>query len=29
MVHNGIEYCDMQVIGEAYNLLRTGAHHGR
>jgi 6-phosphogluconate dehydrogenase len=25
MVHNGIEYADMQVIGEAYDLLRTGA----
>jgi 6-phosphogluconate dehydrogenase len=24
MVHNGIEYGDMQLIGEAYNLLRTG-----
>ncbi len=25
MVHNGIEYADMQVIGEAYQLLRFGA----
>ncbi len=25
MVHNGIEYGDMQVIGEAYDLLRRGA----
>ncbi|WP_138443455.1 NADP-dependent phosphogluconate dehydrogenase [Sinomonas susongensis] len=25
MVHNGIEYADMQVIGEAYDLLRAGA----
>jgi 6-phosphogluconate dehydrogenase len=24
MVHNGIEYADMQLIGEAYDLLRTG-----
>jgi 6-phosphogluconate dehydrogenase len=24
MVHNGIEYADMQLIGEAYHLLRTG-----
>ncbi|WP_022868882.1 NADP-dependent phosphogluconate dehydrogenase [Schaalia vaccimaxillae] len=24
MVHNGIEYADMQVIAEAYNLLREG-----
>ena len=23
MVHNGIEYADMQLIGEAYHLLRT------
>ncbi|EOM75043.1 NADP-dependent phosphogluconate dehydrogenase [Rhodococcus rhodnii] len=23
MVHNGIEYADMQLIGEAYNLLRN------
>ncbi len=22
MVHNGIEYADMQLIGEAYNLFR-------
>ena len=25
MVHNGIEYADMQVIGEAYQLLRSAA----
>ena len=25
MVHNGIEYADMQVIGEAYHLLRDAA----
>ena len=25
MVHNGIEYADMQVIGEAYDLLRSVA----
>ncbi|MEU7166605.1 NADP-dependent phosphogluconate dehydrogenase [Streptomyces morookaense] len=25
MVHNGIEYADMQLIAEAYNLLRTVA----
>jgi len=24
MVHNGIEYADMQLIGEAYDLLRRG-----
>jgi 6-phosphogluconate dehydrogenase len=24
MVHNGIEYADMQLIGEAYHLLREG-----
>ena len=24
MVHNGIEYSDMQLIGEAYQLLRDG-----
>jgi 6-phosphogluconate dehydrogenase len=23
MVHNGIEYIDMQLICEAYNILRT------
>ncbi|MHA7265002.1 NADP-dependent phosphogluconate dehydrogenase [Arthrobacter halodurans] len=28
MVHNGIEYADMQVIGEAYDLLRSGAGIG-
>ena len=26
MVHNGIEYGDMQLISEAYDLLRKGAH---
>ncbi|MBU4452396.1 MAG: NADP-dependent phosphogluconate dehydrogenase [Nanoarchaeota archaeon] len=25
MVHNGIEYADMQLIGEAYQLLKEGA----
>src|SRR3712207_7674627 len=25
MVHNGIEYSDMQLIAEAYDLLRHGA----
>jgi 6-phosphogluconate dehydrogenase len=25
MVHNGIEYADMQLIGEAYHVLRVGA----
>ncbi|HHW50988.1 MAG TPA: NADP-dependent phosphogluconate dehydrogenase [Pseudoclavibacter sp.] len=25
MVHNGIEYADMQLIGETYDLLRRGA----
>ncbi|MDX6208442.1 MAG: 6-phosphogluconate dehydrogenase, partial [Frankiales bacterium] len=25
MVHNGIEYADMQLIAEAYDLLRVGA----
>ena len=24
MVHNGIEYADMQLIAEAYDLLRNG-----
>ncbi len=24
MVHNGIEYGDLQLIGEAYNLMKTG-----
>lgn len=24
MVHNGIEYADMQLIGEAYHILRSG-----
>ncbi|MEE4277902.1 MAG: decarboxylating NADP(+)-dependent phosphogluconate dehydrogenase [Halieaceae bacterium] len=27
MVHNGIEYGDMQLIGEAYDLLRRGLGH--
>ncbi|CAJ1503101.1 NADP-dependent phosphogluconate dehydrogenase [[Mycobacterium] burgundiense] len=27
MVHNGIEYSDMQLIGEAYHLLRDGLGH--
>ncbi len=27
MVHNGIEYADMQVIGEAYQLLRYAADY--
>ncbi|MFJ7904758.1 NADP-dependent phosphogluconate dehydrogenase [Streptomyces sp. NPDC096198] len=27
MVHNGIEYADMQLIGEAYDLLRQVAGH--
>ncbi|MFC6085209.1 NADP-dependent phosphogluconate dehydrogenase [Sphaerisporangium aureirubrum] len=26
MVHNGIEYADMQLIAESYDLLRTGAN---
>ena len=26
MVHNGIEYADMQLIAEAYNILREGLH---
>jgi 6-phosphogluconate dehydrogenase len=26
MVHNGIEYGDMQLIGEAYQLLKDGLH---
>ena len=26
MVHNGIEYADMQLIGEAYAMLRAGLH---
>ena len=25
MVHNGIEYADMQLIAEAYDLLRSAA----
>ena len=29
MVHNGIEYADMQLIGEAYHLLRDGLGHDR
>lgn len=28
MVHNGIEYADMQVIAEAYDLLRHGSGKG-
>ena len=28
MVHNGIEYADMQLIAEAYDLLRAGAGAG-
>jgi 6-phosphogluconate dehydrogenase len=28
MVHNGIEYGDMQLIGEAYNLLKVGLGMG-
>ena len=28
MVHNGIEYADMQLIAEAYDLLRRGADAG-
>ncbi|MFO7243337.1 MAG: NADP-dependent phosphogluconate dehydrogenase [Actinomycetes bacterium] len=28
MVHNGIEYADMQLIGEAYDLLRLGLGEG-
>lgn len=24
MVHNGIEYCDMQLISEAYHLMKSG-----
>ena len=27
MVHNGIEYGDMQLIGEAYHLMKDGAEH--
>lgn len=27
MVHNGIEYGDMQLICEAYQLMREGLHH--
>ncbi len=27
MIHNGIEYADMQLIGEAYDLLRNVAGH--
>lgn len=26
MVHNGIEYADMQLIAEAYNFLRERLH---
>ena len=28
MVHNGIEYGDMQLICEAYSLLKEGLHYG-
>ncbi len=28
MVHNGIEYADMQLIAEAYDLLGQGAGMG-
>ena len=28
MVHNGIEYGDMQLIGEAYNILKNGLGRG-
>ena len=28
MVHNGIEYADMQLIAEAYDILRTGLGEG-
>ncbi len=28
MVHNGIEYGDIQLIGEAYHLLKDGLHLG-
>ena len=28
MVHNGIEYADMQAIAEAYHLLKTGLGYG-
>ncbi|CAM5564698.1 6-phosphogluconate dehydrogenase, decarboxylating OS=Streptomyces antimycoticus OX=68175 GN=gnd PE=3 SV=1 [Streptomyces antimycoticus] len=28
MVHNGIEYADMQLIAESYDLLRRRAGHG-
>ncbi len=26
MVHNGIEYADMQLIAEAYDIMKTGLH---
>ena len=29
MVHNGIEYADMQLIAEAYDVLRPRARHGQ
>ena len=29
MVHNGIEYADMQLIAESYDVLRHLAGHGR
>ena len=28
MVHNGIEYGDMQLICEAYHIMREGLHLG-
>jgi 6-phosphogluconate dehydrogenase len=28
MVHNGIEYGDMQLIGEAYHLMRDALNLG-
>jgi 6-phosphogluconate dehydrogenase len=28
MVHNGIEYCDMQLISEAYDLMKSGLGMG-
>ena len=28
MVHNGIEYCDMQLIGEAYHMMKSGLGMG-
>jgi 6-phosphogluconate dehydrogenase len=29
MVHNGIEYGDMQIISESYDLLKRGLHFGQ